>query len=289
MENLRGAALMTAAMFGFAIEDMFIKLASSRLPPWEIMFFLGGGAALIFAVLTRASGRPLWTRAYLSWPVLIRNAGELIGAFSMITALALAPLGVASAILQANPLLVTLGAAIFLAEPVGWRRWSAILVGFAGVLMVIQPGGEGFEAPALFALLAAVALSVRDLVTRVVPRETTSYQLSFLAFALQVPAALILALITGHSFVVPDTGDILRLLAVIALGAVAYNMLVSAMRVGQVSFVTPFRYARILFALGIALIVFGERPNGLMLFGTAVIVASGIYTLWRERKHRPKP
>ncbi|GHG80170.1 DMT family transporter [Pseudodonghicola xiamenensis] len=288
MENLRGAVLMTVAMLGFAVEDVLIKLLADRLPGWEIMLFLGAGAATIFAVLTRASGRRLWTRGYLRRPVLIRNGGELVSSFSMIMALALAPLSVASAILQANPLLVTLGAAIFLGEPVGWRRWGAILVGFVGVLLVVQPGGAGFEAPALFAVAAAISLAVRDLATRVIARETTSFQVSFLAFALQVPSALILSTVMAEPFVRPDMADGLKLVGVVALGAVSYHALVSAMRAGEVSFVTPFRYTRILFALGFAFVVFSERPNGLMLFGTGIIVASGIYTLWRERKHRLK-
>jgi len=288
MENLRGAALMAVAMLGFAAEDMLIKLSSEHLPTWEIMLIIGAGAGTIFAVLTLGSGRPLWTRAYLSRPVVLRNIGELCGSFSMITALALAPLAVASAILQANPLLVTLAAAVFLKEPVGWRRWSAILVGFVGVLLVIQPGGSDFQATALFAVVTAVALALRDLVTRVIPRDVSSFQVSFVAFALQVPAALILSFVTNDPFVVPGPLDWLRLLGIVALGAGAYHALVSATRVGDVSFVTPFRYTRILFALGFAFVVFSERPNGLMLLGTAVIVASGIYTLLRERKHRLK-
>ncbi|MGD9863234.1 MAG: DMT family transporter [Pseudodonghicola sp.] len=287
MENLRGAALMTVAMLGFAAEDMFIKLSTERLPTWEIILVLGCGASAIFALLTKAAGRPLWSRAVFSLPVLLRNGGELVGTFGMVTALALAPLGVASAILQANPLLVTLGAAVFLNEPVGWRRWSAILVGFCGVMLVIQPGGAGFEPPALFAVGAVLGLGVRDLATRLVPRETSSSQLSFLAFVVLIPASLILSFVTDQPFVVPTVLDWLRLAGVIGLGAASYYAIVAAMRVGEVSFVTPFRYTRILFALGFAFVVFDEHPNRLMLIGTAVIVASGIYTLWRERKHRP--
>lgn len=287
MENLRGAALMTVAMLGFAAEDMFMKLSTERLPTWEIILILGCGASAIFALLTKAAGRPLWSRAVFSLPVLLRNGGELVGTFGMVTALSLAPLGVASAILQANPLLVTLGAAVFLNEPVGWRRWSAILVGFCGVMLVIQPGGAGFEPPALFAVGAVLGLGVRDLATRLVPRETSSSQLSFLAFVVLIPASLILSFVTDQPFVVPTVLDWLRLAAVIGLGAASYYAIVAAMRVGEVSFVTPFRYTRILFALCFAFVVFDEHPNRLMLIGTAVIVASGIYTLWRERKHRP--
>ncbi|MDK3016368.1 DMT family transporter [Pseudodonghicola flavimaris] len=289
MDNLRGAALMTVAMLGFAAEDMLIKLLAGSLPSWEIILILGTGISLVFALLTRAAGRPLWTRAYLTRPVMIRNLGEICGTVGMVTALALAPLAAVSAILQASPLLVTLGAALFLKEPVGWRRWGAVIVGFLGVMLVIQPGGAGFDPMALFALLAVVGLGMRDVATRVVPRETTSAQLSFLAFVIQIPTALVLRMVTGEPMVMPGPTEGLRFLGVIALGAGAYYALTAAMRVGEVSFVTPFRYTRIIFALVFALAVFNERPNALMLVGTAVIVASGIYTLWRERKHRPKP
>lgn len=285
-DNMRGAGLMTLAMMGFAIEDMFIKLLAGTLPTWQIIFCLGCAGALIFAGLTLMTRKPLWTRAFLARPVLLRNLGELFGTLGMITAIALAPLSVVSAVLQANPLLVTLGAALFLAEPVGWRRWSAILVGFFGVMLVIQPGGAGFDPLALFAVAAVVGLGVRDLSTRMVPRETTSFQLSFLAFLTLIPASALLALITGAPYVAPAPVDWLMLGAAITLGVAAYYAIVAAMRVGEVSFVTPFRYSRILFALVVAMTVFGERPNGLMLLGTAIIVGSGIYTLWRERKHR---
>lgn len=287
MDNLRGAALMTVAMLGFAAEDMFIKLAASRLPTWEIILILGCGGAAIFAFLTLARGQRLWARAYLAPPVLLRNLGELIGTTGMVTAISLAPLSVVSAILQANPLLVTLGAAVFLKEPVGWRRWSAILAGFFGVMLVIQPGGAGFDPLALFAVAAVVGLAIRDLSTRAIPRETSSYQLSFLAFLVQIPAAALLAVATGQPFVAPSALNWVQMAAVVVLGGASYYAIVGAMRVGEVSFVTPFRYSRIIFALGFAMVVFAERPNALMLLGTAIIVGSGIYTLWRERKHRP--
>tara|TARA_R110002073_G_scaffold171701_1_gene328798 strand:+ start:181 stop:993 length:813 start_codon:yes stop_codon:yes gene_type:complete len=189
MDNLRGALIMVLAMLGFAIEDSFIKLLAEDMPVGQIMGLLGIGAAAIFAVLVRAQDQALFPRAALSGPVLLRNAGELFGTLGFILAIALIPLSTASAILQATPLVVTLGAALFLGDPVGWRRWTAILVGFAGVLLVIRPGLEGFDVLSLFALQGVIGLAIRDLATRRVPATTSSMQLSFLAFLTLIPTA----------------------------------------------------------------------------------------------------
>ncbi|WP_146345241.1 DMT family transporter [Falsiphaeobacter marinintestinus] len=286
MENLRGAALMTLAMLGFAIEDMIIKMMAGALPTWQIIGYLGAGGAMVFAVATRLRGQPLFTRAYLAKAVVLRNLGELIGTMGFVTAIALTPISSASAVLQATPLVVTLGAAVFLGEPVGWRRWSAIWVGFFGVLLVIRPWDTQFDANLLFAVLAVVCLGGRDVVTRRVPGDISSFQLSFLAFLMLIPAAGILSVLSPQTYVAPTPALWGMALMTVALGALAYYAIVAAMRVGEVSFVTPFRYSRMIFALIVGVVIFGERPDGVMLLGAAIIVASGIYTVWRERKHR---
>lgn len=287
MDNLRGAVLMTLSMLGFAFEDMFIKLMAGSLPTWQIIGALGAGGAAVFGVLLVLRGERLVSRNMASGQILLRNLGELVGTLGFVTAIALTPISQASAILQATPLAVTLGAALFLGEPVGWRRWSAIAVGFLGVLLVIRPGLEGFDARSIFAVIGVAGLAIRDLVTRRVPRGISSFQLSFLAFLTLVPAAGLLALITGAPAVAPRPVDGALLAGAVGLGALSYYAIVAAMRVGEVSFVTPFRYSRMLFALVVGMAVFGERPDAMMLAGSAVIVGSGIYTIWRERKHRP--
>ena len=287
MDNLRGAALMTLAMLGFAIEDMFVKLLAVRFPTWQIIGILGLGGALAFATMVRLRGEALWTRAYLAPAVLLRNFGELVGTTGFVTALALIELSTASAILQATPLVVTMGAALFLGEPVGWRRWSAILVGFAGVLLVIRPGTAGFDLSALFALQGVLGLAIRDLATRRVRVQTSSVQLSFLAFLTLLPASALLALFEGTPLVWPEAADARNIAVMLGLAVTSYYAIVAAMRVGEVSYVTPFRYSRIVFALMIGFAAFGERPDTLMLVGCVLIVGSGLFTLWRERKIRP--
>ncbi|MDW4497602.1 DMT family transporter [Sulfitobacter sp. D35] len=284
MDNLRGALLMVLAMLGFAIEDACIKFVSGTLPLSQILVFLGLGGSVIFGTVLVAQGRPLFERAMLTGPILLRAVGEVVGTIGFVSAIAYTPLASASAILQATPLFVTLGAALFLREPVGWRRWSAILVGFLGVLLIIRPGLENFDWMSLFALQGVIGLGIRDLATRRVPPETSSMQLSFLGFLSVIPAALIMQALSGASLVAPSAAEWAVLGTSVAIGVLAYYGIVAAMRVGEVSFVTPFRYTRLPFAIVIAMTVFDERPDLMTLLGSAVIVGSGIYTVWRERK-----
>ncbi len=289
MDNLRGAVLMVLAMLGFAIEDMFIKLMAGALPTWQIIGSLGFGGALVFAALTLSRGQPLLARSFLSPAIFLRSAGELVGTIGFMTAIALTPISSASAILQATPLAVTLGAALFLKEPVGWRRWSAIAAGFLGVMLVIRPGMDGFNALSLFAVMGVIGLSLRDLMTRMVPHSISSYQLSFLGFLTLVPASVLLSLFSARGFVMPSAPILIQLGGMILLAVVSYYAIVAAMRVGDVSYVSPFRYSRLVFALVVGVVVFGERPDALMLIGSAIIVASGIYSVWRERKRAVPP
>jgi len=289
MDNLRGAALMVLAMLGFAIEDMFIKIISDTLPVGQILMMLGLGGSVLFGSVVLLQGQRLFEPAMLARPILLRGLGEVIGTISFVTAIALTPLSSASAILQATPLVVTLGAALFLAEPVGWRRWSAILVGFCGVLLIIRPGMEGFTPLSIFAVVGVLGLALRDLATRRAAASVSTMQLSFLGFAVIIPAGIGLMLATGTPLIALDIRTGSGIAAALGIGVFAYYGIVAAMRVGEVSFVTPFRYSRMVFALVIGVAVFGERPDGPTLIGAGIIIASGLYTLFRERKQRVKP
>lgn len=282
MENLRGIALMVAAMAAFALEDLFVKRAAADIPVGQILMTLGVGGALIFGLLALARGQRLWTRVLLSRPVLLRNLGEVIGTLGFVYAIALTPLSSASAILQATPLVVTLGAALFMGAQVGWRRWTAIFVGLFGVLLILRPGLAGFQPASLFAVLGVIGLALRDLATRATPRTVGSLQLSAYGFGMLIPlGALLLALRGGP--VTVDAGQAALLAGALAMGVAGYYAIVEAMRSGEVAVVTPFRYTRLVFALIIGALAFGERPDALTLTGAAIIIASGLYTLMRER------
>lgn len=286
MENLRGSLLMVAAMAGFAVEDMFVKTVAARVPVGEILVVLGAGGAVLFALAALYRRDRLFSADLLSGPVVLRNLGEVIGTIGFILAVALTPLAQASAILQATPLAVTLGAALFLGEKVGWRRWSAILVGFAGVLIVIRPGLSGFNPLSLFAVLGVAGLAARDVVTRRVPKSISSMQLSTYAFAVLVPAGFAMTWVMEETMVMPAAGDALRLIGALIFGVAGYYALVAAMRIGDVAVITPFRYTRLLIALVIGWLVFDEPADAMTLLGGAVIVASGLYTFAREARVR---
>ncbi|MGX9855598.1 DMT family transporter [Limimaricola variabilis] len=286
MENLRGSLLMVAAMLGFALEDMFIKLLAGALPVGQILMLLGLGGGVAFALMAMTRGDRLWSPDFHHPAVIARNLGEVIGTGGFITAVALSPLATATAIAQSIPLLVTLGAALFFAEPVGWRRWSAICVGLLGVLIVIRPGADGFTPMSLFALIGAIGLAGRDLASRRVPRVISSTKLSVYAFLILVPVGYAMVLVADQSLVRPDATQAAMLGFAIVIGIAAYYMLTAATRMGEVSVIAPYRYTRLIFALVIAVSVFGERPDGLTYLGAAIIVGSGIYTLLREARVR---
>ena len=283
--NLRGIDLMVLAMFGFAVTDMFIKRLGGALPTGQIVATLGLGGSLLFALLARRRGEALVTRAFLEPAVLLRNGAEIAGTLMFVGAVVHSPLSVTSAIIQTTPLAVTLGAALWLRERVGAARWCAIGVGLVGVLLVIQPWREAFEPASLLAVGAAVALALRDLATRGVPPGIPSTVLSSYALALLVPAGLaLLALPIGPPAAWPDPGQAMTLLAAIAISTLGYFGVTAGMRVGEVSVVTPFRYTRIVFALVIAVAVFDEKIDALMLAGATIVVGSGLWSLVHERR-----
>lgn len=287
--NLRAAGFMVGSMAMFAVEDAAIKTLTMRLPVGQVLATLGLlGLGVFWAMLVREGGR-MWTRQLLLRPVVLRNLGEAVGSLGFTSALALTDLSSASAILQALPLALVLGGALFLGEKVGWRRWTAILVGFAGVLLIIRPGAAGFQAESVLALIGVAGLALRDLATRRMPGQVRSHQLSASAFGSLVPAGLGLAWAMGTPLAVPTGGEALWFLGCIIFGVLGYSMMVAATRVGEASLIAPLRYVRLIFALLIAVAVFGERPDALTLAGATLIVGSGAFAMWRElvRNRRP--
>ncbi|KFE34551.1 DMT family transporter [Thioclava atlantica] len=285
-ENLHGSLLMVAAMAGFALEDMFVKAMGERLPVGEVLALLGAGGGLIFGAIAKSLGQRLVSRDLLAGSVLLRNLGELVGTICFVSAVIFTPLAQASAILQATPLAVTLGAAVFLGEKVGWRRWSAILIGFVGVLIVLRPGTEGFSVLSLLAVVAVAGLATRDVATRRVPRAIASMQLATYGFAILVPAGLVISALSPEPPVMPSLAEWGMIAGALVVGPLGYYALIAAMRIGEVAVITPFRYTRLIFAMAISWAVFSEPPDNWTLVGGTVIVGSGLYTLWRQARLR---
>ena len=280
--NLRGILLMITAMAFFAVEDMFIKFAASGLPTGQIIAISGLFGVPAFAILARLGGKSVLVRGAFHPAVLIRGAGETVGSLAYVAALGSIPMPTVSAVLQAMPLVVTLGSVLFLGETVGWRRWTAIAVGMAGVLLIIRPGLDGFQPAALWVLTTVAGLAVRDLATRYVPIEYSDAQISTWGLVPLVFLGGAMMAVSG-GVVVPDGVQSLQLVGMVATGVVGYWAITAASRSGEVSVVAPFRYTRLIFAILIAWVVFGEPADGITLSGATLIIGSGLYSFARER------
>lgn len=293
MSNLRSSICMVLAMAAFSLEDMFIKAASDFVPVGEILMLFGLGGTLAFIAMTLSRGQTVFHPDSLSRPVLIRIVFEIIGRLFFTLAIVFTPLSSASAILQATPLVVVMGAALYFGEHIGCRRWIAILIGFTGVLIIIRPGLESFEISSLLGIIGMLGFAGRDLATRAASPTLSHLQLGIYGFAVLVPTGLFMLLcnigpdnnsLASHGFVWPSTMPAIQVTAATVFGVIAYYWLTIAMRNGDVSVVAPFRYTRIIFALFLGVVIFGERPDTWTLFGIGVIIASGLYTLIHSKR-----
>jgi len=287
--NLIGSLWMIAAMAVFAIEDALIKAVSATLPMGQILIIFGGFGAAIFALIARSKGQSLRNPDVLSKPMRIRAGFEITGRLFYFLALAMIPLSAATVILQATPLVVVAGAAIVFGEQVGWRRWTAIFIGLAGVLIIIQPGSDGFSALSILAVIGMLGFAGRDLASRAAPASLSATVLGFYGFLAVVVAGVAFSLWDQAPFVRPDSQTAATLLGAILAGVAAYTCLMTAMRTGDVSAVTPFRYTRLIFGIALGVILFGERISTAMVIGSALIVTSGLFILWQSKRARRRP
>lgn len=279
-DNQRGALYMTASMAGFAVEDVFVKAAAQALPLGQVLLTIGLAGMLVFAAMAARQGEPVLPAAFLSRPMLIRSGFEITGRLFYGLAITLTALSTTSAILQATPLVVVAGAALVFGERVGLFRWLAVLVGFAGVLVILRPGAD-FSALSLLAVVGLLGFAGRDLATRAAPKGLSNRQLGALGFAMLAIAGAIL-LVVGGGARLPGPADLARLAAGTVFGMAGYHALTYAMRTGEVSAVTPFRYTRLLFAMVLAMALFGERPDLATWIGAALVVGSGVFALTRK-------
>ena len=274
---------MMMSMACFAVEDTFIKLLSARLPATQILFSIGFGGALITLVLAIVLNVNLADKILLNKHVISRTIADLFGALSFTSAMVLIPMSLLASILQATPLFVTLGAAILLGEKVGWRRWSAIFIGFLGVIIILQPGYGSFQLASLLGLAAVLCLALRDVVTRDMATEIPTLTVTFYACLAMGSAGFIAYPFFGPP-IMPTTYEAIILICAAIIGLTGYFLLVLATRKGDVSVIAPFRYSRLLFSLGLASLILGEKLTLPILLGGLLVVSSGIYTFGRESR-----
>ncbi|MEJ6395622.1 DMT family transporter [Gymnodinialimonas sp. 2305UL16-5] len=281
--NTQGAFWMTVSMASFAANDAVVKLITEEIPLFQFVFIRGLITTALMAATAMAFGGlslriPRGDRGKVAW----RTIFEIAAMVAFLTALVNMQLANATAILAALPLSIALGAALIFGEPIGWRRLTAILVGAVGVLMIIQPGTDGFNAYALIALLAVLFVTGRDLATRAFSSSVPSMGVAVITAFVVALAGGILSIWETWAAFSPRSLFLLALASVLIIGGYVCSIL--AMRVGEVAAVAPFRYTSLVCALLLGFVVFGEWPNELAFAGAGIVMATGLYTILREHR-----
>lgn len=282
-ENLRGALFMSGSMAAFTANDALMKSLAGDVPLTQAIFMRGVVTTLLMLMLARLLGGLQWRiPAGDRWRLAVRSCTDVLTSYFFLTALFHMPIANATAILQSLPLTVTLAGAIFLGETVGWRRYLAICVGFLGVLLVVKPGLEGFSIYGVYALVAVALVTVRDLVTRGMSNEVPTLTIALVnAVGVMIAFGVVTAFQPWTPITATTSWAILGASVTIIL---AYTCAVSAMRHGEISAVTPFRYTGLLWALLLGWLFFADWPDVITLCGAGLIVASGLFAFHRQRQ-----
>lgn len=279
---------MMASMACFTINDALLKATGGAVPLFQLLVLRGALATVLIAVLA-------WSRSAFQagvsrrdWALVgLRSAAEVGAAFFFLTALLNMPLANITAILQVLPLTVTLGSALVFREAVGWRRMTAIAVGFCGMLLIVRPGSDGFTLWSLYALIAVACVTVRDLVTRRLSPQVPSLMVTLSASLAVLGAASAASFSIEWAPLTPHLGILIVSSSFFVVGG--YFFSVQVMRQGDISFIAPFRYTGLIWALVLGWIMFGEWPAPLTFVGAGIVVAASAYTMLREGRLRHKP
>ena len=289
--NHRGAMLMALCMLCFVTNDGLMKMLFADMSIYQAIFLRGLITAPLLAVMAWQQGVlvPRLT-GHDRWIVVIRGLAEVGATVGFLTALAHMPLANVTAILQALPLTVTMAAALFLGETVGWRRWLAIGIGLVGVMIIIRPGMEGFSVYSLWALGAVGCITLREMVTRRLSTNVPSLPVALAtAIAIGILGAVMIPAVTWQP-VSAVSWVLLSAASVAVIGGYLFSVM--TIRTGDIGFVAPFRYTAMAWAIILGLLMFGELPDSATVVGTSIIIATGLYSLHRERRVRktgPEP
>lgn len=281
--NTIGVLTMMASMACFTLNDALIKLTGGAVPLMQLLFLRGVLSSLLIFALARYLGGLDFKIASRDWILIaIRSLAEVGAAYFFVTALLNMPLANVTAILQVLPLTVAVGAALLFREPLGWRRMAAIMIGFMGMLLIVRPGPEGFSLWSLYALVAVACVTVRDLVTRKLTPGVPSTTVTLVAAVTVMVFSGVASTTTQWVAITPRLAVLIAGASVFIIGG--YFFSVRVMRVGEITFIAPFRYTGLIWALVLGWLVFGDWPTPLTLSGAAIVVAAGVFTLYRERK-----
>ncbi len=281
--NTIGAFLMMASMACFTLNDTLIKLTDGTIPLFQLICLRGLLTTLLILGTKGLLGPMHLDIAQRDWGfIALRCAAEIGAAYFFLSALMNMPLGNISAILQVAPLAITLASAVFLREAVGWRRMLAIAVGFFGVMLIVKPGAEGFNVWSVYALISVLCVTVRDLSTRQLSKAVPAMTVTLVTAGSITIAAGLASLGAPWVLVSQDIALLIAGASVFVLGG--YFFSIQVMRTGDVSFVAPFRYTGLIWALVLGWFVFSDWPGWMTLTGAFIVVSMGIFTLYRERK-----
>ncbi|WP_374427973.1 DMT family transporter [Paracoccus sp. (in: a-proteobacteria)] len=282
-DNLRGAVLMLISMATFTCNDAVMKAVTQTLPLYESVALRGLSVLVLMLVVAQIQqgGVRLSVPREDLLPLVVRTVADIASTVLYLLALREMALADLSAILQALPLGVTLAAGLFFHERLGWRRLSAIGVGFVGVVMILRPGSGAFDIWSVVALASMLLIVLRDIVTRTFSAGIGSSTIAFYAAATITLTGFILGM--GEEWRMPDLREAGLLLLSAGFLTAGYITAVATMRVGEISLIAPLRYTSLVWAIVLGLVIFGEWPDLWTWLGSALVVGAGLYTILREQ------
>lgn len=280
-DNLRGILAMLACCLCFIINDTFVKMAGETLPLGQIVALRGIVATVAVATFAWATGQLSSVLHVVDGKIALRTVGEIGATFLYLSALMHMPIANISAIAQAAPLLITAAGAVFLGEMVGWRRWTAVVVGFVGILIIVRPGADGFNVYALVALASVFLVALRDVTTRLIPQTTPTLAITTFTTVAVMLSGFVMSI--GEDWKPVGAREAFYLVGTGTFLLLGFMTVIVAMRSGDIGVVAPFRYSFIPYAILIGWLVWGDVPDLITLAGIAVVVGSGVYTFYRER------
>ena len=286
-DNRRGIIALLSACALFTVNDTLTKLMTLAYPVGEVLFVRGLMCLVLVGGSVFYAHQIKWLRGAFQPIVWLRALLDSIVNILFVMALTHIRLADLTALNLTSPLLLTMLSAFFLREQVGWRRWTAILFGFAGMLMIVKPSPASFNIWALAALGTALGSAVRDLVTRRIDPAVPTLGISFISVIGTTLASLVLALTIEEQWRAPAAGYLGAIAGAAVVLSIGSTLAVSAFRHVDVIVVAPFRYSLLIWSGLAGYFFFGEVSDVYALAGAVIIAGSGLYTLHRERvRHR---
>lgn len=278
---LTGILMMCAGVACLCVNDAFAKTLTVTYSPVQI-FFVRNVIALPFAlVLALTMGGVAALHSHRPLAHLVRGLLWISAAVLFFTSLRYLRLAEATALAFVAPVFITALSAIFLREQVGWRRWLAVLAGFVGVLVIVRPGGATFQPASLLSLAMALVYAVLMISARWVdPRESVWTLLLWLTGA----AVVLGALVAPFVWTAVRMEDLRLFLGIAIFGTAGMTMITQAFRFAPAVVLAPLEYSALIWATLLGWIFWGEIPDAVTYLGAAIIIASGIYIIFREQR-----